>query len=176
MNPARARARALALLSCSSRCAADARRLSSGRMHQVNWFAVLGVQPTASQAEIKAAFRQHAKIMHPDVAPSSSHDSVEQFKLISEAYGYLKDDSLRLQLAQRFAQPRSATSASASGGPGSFYNPRSSARQGDGAGYSQHQSANHWEYYRQQARSDPFNGPFSRYNTQDDPPPPKHMG
>ena len=91
-----------------------------------------------------------------------------------QAYGYLKDDSVRVQLAQRFQAPRSATSASGGGGggggPGAFYNPRASARAGAGAG------AYNWEYYRQQARSDPFNGPFSRYNTQDDPPPPKHMG
>ena len=86
MNPACVRA--LPLLFCSPRGAAaavDARRFSSARMYQINWFAVLGVEATASQADIKAAFRQHAKTMHPDVAPSGSRDTQDKFKLISEA-------------------------------------------------------------------------------------------
>ncbi len=55
------------------------------RRQQVNWFAVLGVQPSATSAEIKAAFREHAKSMHPDVAPSGSRDTQDRFKMISEA-------------------------------------------------------------------------------------------
>ncbi len=53
-------------------------------MLEVNWFAVLGVPATASQADIKAAFRQHAKSMHPDVAPAGSRDTQDKFKMISE--------------------------------------------------------------------------------------------
>ena len=97
--------------------------------------------------------------------------------MCAQAYGYLKDDSLRLQLAQRFAAPRASSAtgraAAAGGGPGSFYNPRASG--GQRASTAEHGS-NTWQYYRQQERSDPYNGPFSRYNTNDDPAPPKHMG
>ncbi len=94
-----------------------------------------------------------------------------------QAYGFLKDDSVRLQLAQRYAAARSSTSTSSSmgsgavGGPGSFYNPRARGSSTQQAGHT-----NTWQYYRQQQQHDPFNGPFSRYNTSDDPPPPKHMG
>ena len=92
--------------------------------------------------------------------------------LLVQAYGYLKDDALRVELAQRFA-PRSATSAAAGvGGPGSFYNPRASARRPSPAEHA----SNTWQYYKQQERGDPFNGPFTRYNTNDDPAPPKHIG
>jgi hypothetical protein len=84
MRHARACARVLQL--CGARAAAaGARHLSSSRMYDINWFAVLGVAPTASQADIKAAFRQHAKSMHPDVAPAASRQAQDAFKMISEA-------------------------------------------------------------------------------------------
>jgi hypothetical protein len=98
---------------------------------------------------------------------------------VLQAYGYLKDDGLRLQLAQRFNGPRAHTSQSAAwgasaAGPGSFYNPRASARRASGD--NEEKASNTWQYYKQQERGDAFNGPFSRYNTNDDPAPPKHMG
>jgi hypothetical protein len=79
---------------------------------------------------------------------------------------------VRAQLAQRFAAPRAAPSAAGSAsGPGAFYNPRASTRRA-----SAENASNTWQYYRQQQQGDPFSGPFSRYNTNDDPAPPKHLG
>jgi hypothetical protein len=82
-----ARAQSLRIGSRAATQLLDARFFGSGRMYDINWFAVLGVSPSASPGEIKAAFREHAKSMHPDVAPSGNQDTQDKFKMISEA-GY----------------------------------------------------------------------------------------
>jgi hypothetical protein len=48
-------------------------------------FRVLGVEPNATSAEIKAAFRQKALEVHPDV--NNDPDAEERFKLLARAYG-----------------------------------------------------------------------------------------
>ncbi|KZD10313.1 DnaJ C-terminal domain-containing protein [Oceanibaculum pacificum] len=55
---------------------------------------VLGVAPTASQAEIKAAFRKLAKKYHPDVN-ADNPDVERQFKEINTAYNLLSDADRR---------------------------------------------------------------------------------
>lgn len=54
---------------------------------------VLGVKRDASADEIKAAFRKHARDLHPDA--SSGRGSEERFKEISRAYAILGDDRQR---------------------------------------------------------------------------------
>jgi DnaJ-class molecular chaperone len=53
-------------------------------------YSVLGVSKTASEGEIKAAYRSLAKKMHPDVNPGDK-DVDEKFKEISAAYNLLSD-------------------------------------------------------------------------------------
>jgi DnaJ-class molecular chaperone len=53
-------------------------------------YSVLGVSKTASEGEIKAAYRKLAKKMHPDVNPGDK-DVDEKFKEISAAYNLLSD-------------------------------------------------------------------------------------
>ena len=48
-------------------------------------YSVLGVATDALQGEIKAAYRQAALRVHPDV--SDAPDAEEQFMTISKAYG-----------------------------------------------------------------------------------------
>jgi DnaJ-class molecular chaperone len=57
-------------------------------------YSVLGMQKSASQDEIKAAYRKLAKELHPDVNPGD--DAVEQkFKEVSAAYNLLSDKEKR---------------------------------------------------------------------------------
>lgn len=53
----------------------------------------LGVKPTASEDEIRMAFRKLAKKMHPDV--SRDKDAENQFILLNEAHQSLVDSSSR---------------------------------------------------------------------------------
>jgi DnaJ-class molecular chaperone len=57
-------------------------------------YQVLGVQKTASDKEIKAAYRKLAKQFHPDLNPGKS-DLEDKFKEISVAYDLLSDPDKR---------------------------------------------------------------------------------
>lgn len=56
-------------------------------------YAVLGVPSTATDAEIRSAYRRLAKQWHPDVAKEP--DAAEQFKRINHAYEMLRDPAKR---------------------------------------------------------------------------------
>ena len=53
-----------------------------------DYYAVLGITPSASDREIKHAYRELAKKFHPDKNPDNS-EANERFKEVSEAYGVL---------------------------------------------------------------------------------------
>lgn len=61
-----------------------------------NYYEILGVKETATNAEIKKAFRELAKKYHPDKASNANKDEyTKKFQSISEAYDVLSDETKR---------------------------------------------------------------------------------
>ncbi len=64
-----------------------------------DYYEVLGIQKGASDADIKKAFRQMAKKLHPDVNPGDKH-AEEKFKELNEAYETLSDPQKKARYDQ----------------------------------------------------------------------------
>lgn len=65
-------------------------------MSKRDYYEVLGVSQSASQDELKKAYRGLARKLHPDVNKDDSQ-AEEKFKEVSEAYEVLSDDGKRAQ-------------------------------------------------------------------------------
>src|SRR5271169_5830822 len=63
-------------------------------MSKRDYYEVLGVSRTCTEAELKAAFRKLAMQHHPDRNPGDA-DCVHKFKELNEAYDVLKDGDKR---------------------------------------------------------------------------------
>jgi hypothetical protein len=84
----------------------------------VDFYAVLGVEPTATADDVNVAFRQLAKRLHPDRVGDSSADA-ERFKSVTAAYEVLGSarlrrsyDEVRIEVAPR---PTGATVTTVAG-------------------------------------------------------------
>ena len=58
-----------------------------------DYYATLGVEPSAGDAEIKTAYRRLARKYHPDVSKEAGAE--EKFKAVNEAYEALRDPQKR---------------------------------------------------------------------------------
>jgi len=58
-----------------------------------NYYKILGVKKSASEKEIKKAFREKAKLYHPD--KNDSPDAEQKFRDLAEAYEILSDENKR---------------------------------------------------------------------------------
>ncbi len=72
-----------------------------------DYYATLGVSPTATAAEIKRAFRQLARQYHPD-APGAPQSTSLLFRLVQEAYDVLGDPKQRARYDQERRHRQSA--------------------------------------------------------------------
>ena len=62
-------------------------------MKYKDYYAILGVERTASEADIKTAYRKLARKYHPDVSKEKNAEA--KFKEMAEAYQTLKDADKR---------------------------------------------------------------------------------
>jgi DnaJ-class molecular chaperone len=84
-----------------------------------DYYATLGLTKTASEKEVKQAFRKLARKYHPDVNPGDKA-SESKFKDINEAYEVLGDPAKRKKYDELGANWRMYEQAEAQGGPNPF--------------------------------------------------------
>ena len=60
-----------------------------------NCYELLGVSPSANNAELRQAFRQLSKRLHPDTTSLPNDEATRQFQKVCEAYDLLSDPVLR---------------------------------------------------------------------------------
>lgn len=91
-------------------------------MEYRDYYATLGVPRTASQAEIKKAFRKLARQHHPDVNKGDAA-AEQRFKEVSEANEVLSEPEKRKLYDQLGANWQAYQASAASGGPGGAGSP-----------------------------------------------------
>ena len=67
-------------------------------MQFIDYYKVLGVEPTADEKTIKTAYRKLARQYHPDVNKEAGAE--DKFKEIAEAYDVLKNPEKRAEFDQ----------------------------------------------------------------------------
>src|SRR4026208_542203 len=82
-----------------------------------DYYATLGISKTASEKEVKQAFRKLARKHHPDVNPGDKAAET-RFKEINEAYEVLGDADKRKKYDELGANWRAYEQAGAQGGAG----------------------------------------------------------
>jgi tetratricopeptide (TPR) repeat protein len=69
----------------------------------VNYYEVLGLEPTCTPAEIKSSFRRKAKELHPDLKPMEDVSSEDRLRALLDAYEALSNPQKRGDYDREFA-------------------------------------------------------------------------
>ncbi|KAL7117519.1 hypothetical protein ACP275_03G076300 [Erythranthe tilingii] len=84
--------------------------------HTASFYDVLGIQAGATSQEIKSAYRNLARTVHPDVAPNSA----DEFMRVHAAYATLSDPEQRAVYDSSLFRMRRRTVVSMGGGGGGY--------------------------------------------------------
>lgn len=74
-----------------------------------SYYDILGIQTTATEVEIRRAYRRMAKKFHPDV--NKAPDAAQQFLKIKSAYDYLINGGSSTSYQQKYQNPMSSYDA-----------------------------------------------------------------
>lgn len=105
-------------------------------MEYRDYYQTLGVGRSATQAEIKKAFRKLAREHHPDVRPNDK-GAEQRFKDVNEAYAVLSDPEKRSLYDQVGANWEAFSRAGAAAGAGGAAGARAGGSPFDGFAWSQ---------------------------------------
>ncbi len=107
-------------------------------MEYKDYYKIMGVERTASQSDIKKAYRKLARKFHPDVSKETNAE--ERFKEVGEAYEVLKDPEKRVAYDQLGANWKA----------GQDFNPPPDWNQGfefHGGGFTQADASNFSDFF-----------------------------
>ena len=92
-----------------------------------DYYAILGVSKTATDDELKKAYRKMAKKYHPDANPDKKEEAEKKFKEVNEAYEVLSDAKKRKMYDQfGTVDPQGFGGAGGPFGGGNYYSYSSS--------------------------------------------------
>ncbi len=98
-----------------------------------DYYEILGVSKTATDEELKKAYRKLAKKYHPDANPDNKKEAEEKFKEVNEAYEVLSDAQKRKMYDQFGTADPQGFGGFGNGGPfggGNYYSYTSSGFDG----------------------------------------------